>query len=101
MPGGVFFETRMRSALTGAPLVENDDAVCVRIEVAPVIRNGSCTWSTVEEDGGRPLWVAALFVVERMNRGYVEHPAVVRLDLWVVGAHRRNPTFSRKGYQPW
>jgi hypothetical protein len=58
MPRGVILEASMRSALSGASLIEQDDSVDGRIEELAVPRITTATRATVEDDNWVTRWVS-------------------------------------------
>ena len=78
--GRVLLDRRVRRALAGAALVEEDDAVPRRVEEAPIRRVDTSAGPAVEEDGRLACRVADLFVVELVQVGDAETAAPKRLD---------------------
>ena len=73
-------------ATTSAALFEENDAIRLRIEKAPVVRNQSRSWSTVKEHNRLAVRIATLFVIELVNRRDADVTAVVWFDFSVEGS---------------
>ncbi len=74
-------------AAPGPALVEQDDAVGVGIEQAPLARRAARTGSTVEVERRLTSGIAAALPVHLVPVAHLEHPAVVRLDRWELFPH--------------
>ena len=68
VPSSIVFQIRVRRALSRAALVKEHYAISFRVEIATVIRHHTSARSTVQKDNGLPFWIAALFVVQTMDR---------------------------------
>jgi hypothetical protein len=69
-----------------AALFEEYYAIHLRIEKAAVVRDQTGAWSTVQEYDRLAVGIAALFVIELMNRRDADVSAVVWLDFRVKGS---------------
>src|SRR5690348_18167895 len=78
----------MRPAAAGSSLIEEDDAIGVRIEEATVVGNESGPWSTVQKDDWLSVRRAALFVIELVHIGHSDVSAIVGFDLVVESSAR-------------
>jgi hypothetical protein len=67
VPGRVVFERSVRQAAAAAALLEKDYSICFWIEEPPVLGNQARAWTTVQEDNGLSVRIAALLVVEVVN----------------------------------
>src|SRR5438477_13004411 len=63
MPRRVIFNVRVRRALAGATLVEEDDAICRRIMVTPVIFHNAAARPAMQEVDRLAGWITALLIV--------------------------------------
>src|SRR5690349_22073101 len=61
-PGRVVFERSVRTAVPGAALIEENDAIRVWIEEAAIVGNETRAWTTVQKDDRLAVRRAALFV---------------------------------------
>ena len=89
VPGGVVGEFGMRGRLAAATLVEQHDAIDRRIEEAPAFRIRAAARATVQEHHRLAVRIAALLVVQRVQRRHRQHAAVERLDLGIQRTQRR------------
>ena len=71
---------RVREAAAAATLVEQDDAVSLRVEVAAASRAAAGAGPTVHDEGRLPGRVATRLPVDEVVVAHVEQPLVVRLD---------------------
>ena len=69
-----------RPAAPAAALVEQDGAVGVRIEEAPLARRAARAGAAVQVERGLASGVAAALPIDLMPVAHVEHAAVVRLN---------------------
>jgi hypothetical protein len=81
----------VRRAATAPALVEEDDAVPLRIEEAPVSFPGARARSAVHDERGLPCRVAADLPVHLVPVAHVEEAGVVGLDRRVALPHRAVP----------
>ena len=65
--GRVIGQLAKRCRTSGAPLIENDNAIGTWIEETAMGGNGACAWSAVQEDDRHPLRVAALLPIKMME----------------------------------
>ena len=65
--GRVIGQLAKRCRTSGAPLVENDNAIGTWIEETAMGGNGACAWSAVQEDDRHPPRVAALLPIKMME----------------------------------
>src|SRR5699024_836172 len=70
-----------------ATLVKQDDAIGGRIEEAPIVRAAAATGAAMEKHDRFAVWLAALFVVQRMDVRNRQQAAVIRLDWRVQARH--------------
>src|SRR4051812_41705262 len=80
VPGGVVGQFRMRRGFATTALVEQHDAVLLRVEETAATRASAAAGAAMEEDPRLSLGVAAFPEEEGMQRGHLEHAAVERLD---------------------
>ncbi len=73
----------MRRAFAAAALVEHDDAICCGIEEAAKPGGSAATRATVHDDNGFADGITALFIVQCVNVGYLEHASAVGVDVGV------------------
>ena len=73
----------MRGASARAALFEKNHAIRLRVEEASILRRQTRTWTTVQKHDRLAIRVAGLFVIEPVNIGDGNVPAVVGFD-WVV-----------------
>src|SRR3982751_4773853 len=73
----------MRNAAARAALFKEDQAVCLRIEEAPVIRNESRAGAAMQKHDWLTVWSATLLVIELVNRRDTDMAAIVGLGLVV------------------
>ncbi len=92
VPGRVPLQLRVRRALPRAALVEEDDAVGRRVEVAPVVGDDAAARAAVQEDDGLPLGVAGLLVIDVVDGRDLKPPCVVGFDRGIEFSHARNHT---------
>ena len=86
VPGGVVDQTGVRPAASAAALIEQHDAIRVRIEKAPGAIVAAGAGAAVHEDRRLALGVAAFLVVDLVHRRHAQHAALVRLDRWIQRA---------------
>src|SRR5690606_3160216 len=72
---------------TSAALIEENDAVFLRIEEATILRTATSPWSAMYKGNGNALRSAALFNVQAMEFVNLDVTAAVRLDVWVENQH--------------
>ena len=73
MPGAVFPRLGNESS-SGAPLVENNDAVVVRVEEPPMNGTGPSPRSAVDEENGRSLGISRLLPINLMTVADLQTP---------------------------
>jgi hypothetical protein len=56
----------VRPAFSAAALIEQNDAVTLRVEEAPLFRAGAATWAAVQKDYRLAVRVTGLLEVERV-----------------------------------
>ncbi len=88
IPGRVVGKFGVRRGAPAATLVEQHDAVMRRIEEAPTVGIAARAGTAVHEYHRLAARVAALLVVDRVQRRNGEPAAVVWLDFGVWGAQR-------------
>jgi len=76
IPGGIRFQARMWSAAPRSPLIEEDNAVGVRIEELPVFGQQTGAWTTMKKESRLAVRISALFVIKLMNGGNFETPCL-------------------------
>ena len=76
---------RMGCTSTAAALIKEDDSVSVRIEKTARSGGTSGTRTTVQDDGGLPLWISTDLPVDAIPVADVEQPVVVRFDFRIPG----------------
>src|ERR1700730_1317767 len=81
IPGRILFQTRMRSALAGAALIEKNNSIEFRVEVATVVGLDSATRSTMKKYRGFAIRVTHLLVVKLVNRRNLQPARVEWFDL--------------------
>ena len=79
VPRRVLSDLRVGPALAAAALVEQDDAVALGIEEAPVARVGAVARPAVQKDHRLAARVAAHLPVDAVEVGHLEEAGVVRL----------------------
>src|SRR6187399_2540626 len=80
MPRSVVDEARTRPALARAALIEQHNAITLRIEESAHLGIGAAARSAVQEHHGFSCGVAALLVVELVHWRDTQESRVVRLD---------------------
>ncbi len=88
MPSRVVDQRCMRLALAAAALIEEHDAVALRVEEAALLGTGTTAGAAVQEHHRFAAGVARLLEVQGMFGGYLEVAGSVGLDLRVKGAPR-------------
>mmetsp|Transcript_47680 Transcript_47680/g.93123 ORF Transcript_47680/g.93123 Transcript_47680/m.93123 type:complete len:266 (-) Transcript_47680:151-948(-) len=88
VPGGVVGEVGGRRRPPCSSLVDQDDAVALRIEEAAVTLRAPPAGPTVDEHHRLAVPVAALLVVDRVARAHVQPAGVVGFDRGVQRAER-------------
>src|SRR5205814_466499 len=82
-----------RCRLPAAALIEENDAIHRRIEIAPVLRLRAAARAAMEEHHGLAVRIAALFPVELVDGRDLQTTGSKRLDVGVQDAtildHRR------------
>lgn len=69
VPGRVLFQLRTGTAPTCASLIEDHDAVVVRIEETPRLRITTGSGAAMHEDNRPAVGIAALLIVNLVNFG--------------------------------
>ena len=87
IPGGVVFQAGVRGGATAAALVEGDDAIQIRIEIASALGVAAGAGATVDEYDRQSFRRAAFIDVQRM--GVIDSQIVpgVRFDLRKQSLH--------------
>src|SRR5882672_4355276 len=80
VPGGVLDQTRARAAASAAPLIENHDAVMLRVEELPCALIGARAGTAMQEHGRLARRIAALFVVNLMHVRDTQEAVPERFD---------------------
>lgn len=86
IPRGVGLQASVRRASAAATLIEQHDAVRLRIEEATLLRVRSTAGAAVDENDGLALRVPRLFDVDFVHVGDAEAVRPVGFDLGVKGA---------------
>ena len=73
----------MGAALTGTTLVEDDDAIALRVEELTHLRVGAAARPAVQEHHWLASRIATLFEVQLMDVRDAQEALVVRLERWV------------------
>src|SRR5690606_31014720 len=94
--------TRVRRAATATTLIEQDDAVLLRIEEPPVPRCCAATRSAVQEDHGLALGIAADLPGHPVSVAREQVAAVMRLDRRIqrIHVHGSQPPGRRRTPEP-
>src|SRR5262249_36106715 len=79
MPGCVFFQGSMRSAISCPSLIEQYNSIGFRVEEAAIVCDQSGARTAVKKDNRLTVWVPALLVINVMYVRYLQHPLLVRL----------------------
>src|SRR4051812_48009384 len=87
IPGGVFLQAGMGSALAAATLIEQDDAIALWIEEAPHVCIRTATGAAMQEDDGLALGIAALFEIQFMQRGDAQLAGSIGSQRWIKAIH--------------
>jgi hypothetical protein len=77
VPRRVLLELRKGSRLAAAALVDQNDAVRLRIEVASVHRCRTATWPAVDKEHWLAVRIAIFEPRDRVEVGYREHALVL------------------------
>src|SRR5690606_21103169 len=85
--GVVLPQFGMGRGATCSPLVEHNDAIGIRIKVAPTGAIGSATRASMNEEHGYTLGVAGFFQVKFMEIGNLETPGLGRLYFRIENLH--------------
>jgi len=80
VPSGVVDEFRMRRGASATALVEQHDAIGIRVEEAPALGIATAARPAMQEHHRLAVRIAALLVVQRMQRRDLQEAAVVGLD---------------------
>ena len=88
----------VRGAAPAAPLVEQDDAVARRVEVAAEAGGAAGPGPAVHDERGLAVGVAAGLPVDAVAVADVEHALRVRLDLRIQVAHAASLAIPRKSW---
>src|SRR5690348_15357344 len=83
IPGGVVAQFGVRRRAPAATLVEQDDAISARVEESPALGVAARAGSAVQEHHRLAARIAALLVVERVQRRDLQRAGIVGLDLGV------------------
>src|SRR5437763_8368201 len=83
IPGGVLFERSMRRALSRSALIEEHDAIGIRIVKLSILRHQPAAGPAVQKDDRLTFGIAALFVVNLVNLRDSQAARVVGFD-WGV-----------------
>src|SRR6185437_6093941 len=94
MPGRVVDQTRMRSALPAAALIEQHDAVALRIEETAHPRVGARTGSSMQEHRGFAAWIAAFLEIDLVHVGDAQISGAIGSDGRVETTKFRGPRGS-------
>src|SRR5215470_20381105 len=88
MPGCVFFQGSMWSAIACPSLIEQYNSIGCRVEESAIVCDQSAAGAAVKKDNGLAVRVPALLVINVMGFGYLQHPMLVRLYRIVKSFHQ-------------
>ena len=77
----------MRRALSRAPLIEQHDAIGIRIVKLPILWHQSATRPTMQKHHRLPIRIAALLVIKLVNVRHFQTASVVGFDCGIEGTH--------------
>src|SRR5581483_3398950 len=80
VPRGVVHQVRVRTALAAAALIEQDDAIALRVKEATHASIGATTGPAVEKYRWFSARVARFLVIQLVDLGHAQIPAPVRFD---------------------
>src|SRR3982751_4619605 len=83
MPRGVVDEAGGRPALATAALIEQHDAITLRVGEPAHLRIRAAARPAVQEHDGFALWIAAFLVVQLVHVRDAQEARVERLDGWI------------------
>ena len=87
IPGGVIRQFRMRRGTPATALIEQHDAIALRVEIAAMIHRTARPRPAVQKHHGNAVGIAAFLDVQGMQRADGKCKVVVRLNGRVEGAH--------------
>src|SRR6266478_1605995 len=83
IPSRILFERRMRRALPRSALIEQHNAISIRIVKLPILRHESTTRPTMQKHHRLAVWIATLLVIDLVNVRHFQTAGVVGFD-WIV-----------------
>src|SRR5262245_26834094 len=83
MPGCVFYQGSVRSALARASLVEQDNSISRRVKEAAIIHGQAGARAAMKKDNWLAVGIPTLFVINVMNFRHLQHPVLIRF-YWIV-----------------
>ena len=86
IPRRIVCEFGARRGTSASALIEQHDAVVLRIEEAPAFRIASRAGATVQKHNRLAVRIAALLVIQRMQIRHGEHAVIVGLDIGIQRA---------------
>src|SRR5690625_6487322 len=84
---GVILQTGVGRGATRATLIEQNNTVELRIEIAPIISAAARAGAIVHKQHGDPLGITGFIHIQLMRRLHIKLMALVRFYLWVVDQH--------------
>ena len=83
MPGRVGLQAGVGRRFAAAALVEQDDVVEIRVELAPLLGRDGAARPAMQEDGGLRTLCSDALPVDRVAVADVQHAGLERLDLGI------------------
>jgi len=87
MPRRIVDNARMWSRPPATALVEQHNAINIRVKIPPHRRAAPATWPTVQNDNRYPFRISSLFHINGMTIAHIKHPLIKRIN---AGVQMRN-----------